>query len=108
MEKYTDFIVDVKDVPIFEIEYSFHRFISINSIEYLHYVGHIIREINVLPRNLSDLLKEKTELINEGMFYIPDLDSKINNYNLRLMNRKVSIINLYIEELELDFCIINR
>lgn len=102
MEK--DFILDCNKTIVAEIEYQFHREFVFENERYMHYVGKIISAHN-FNSYLEALLKEKQEMVNQGIFATDKINEKINQFQLSLQKQNQKILNLYLEEENIDFYI---
>lgn len=102
-------IVGSNKLNIGSINVSLHREISFNNINKLHYSGNISKGKDIIPKSLQNLLKEKEESINTGVFSILDeLDEQINSFDLFLERNNIRIYDLYIENDGVEFTILNK
>lgn len=99
-----DFILDQNKNIVAEIEYQFHRECSFENEPYTHYVGKIISAHN-FNSYLEALLKEKQEMVNQGIFATDEINEKINQFQLSLQKQNQKIWNLSLEEENIDFYI---
>lgn len=105
MEK--DFILDRHKTIVAEIEYQLHREFFFQNERYTHYVGKII-SAHTFEIPLEALLKEKREMINQGIFATDEINEKINEYQLSLQKRNQTILNLYLQENNIDFLLFHH
>lgn len=103
-----DLITDNHNTPFWEISYHWHRMYQAKGMQYQHFVGEITTTYNI-PEALISLLDKQCKLVNEGVFSIDEIiGDKIKTYELKLQNKNVSIVNLYIEGDGVDFCIVDK
>ena len=77
-------------------------------MQYQHFVGEITTTYNI-PEALISLLDKQYKLVNEGVFSVDEIiEDKIKAYELKLQNKNVSIVNLYIEGDGVDFCVVDK
>lgn len=102
MEK--DFILDRNKTIVAEIEYQFHREFVFENERYTHYVGKII-SAHTFEISLEALLKEKQEMVYQGIFATDEINEKINQFQLSLQKRNQKILDLSLEDKNIDFYI---
>ena len=77
-------------------------------MQYQHFVGEITTTYNI-PEALISLLDKQSQLVNEGVFSVDEIiGDKIKAFELKLQNKNVTIVNLYIEGNGVDFCIVDK
>lgn len=103
-----DLITDNYNTPFWEIAYHWHRTYQAKGIQYQHFVGEITNTYNI-PEALISLLDKQCKLVNEGVFSVDEIiGDKIKAFELKLQNKNVTIVNLYIEGNGVDFCIVEK
>ena len=103
-----DLITDSHNTPFWEITYHWYRMYQAKGIQYQHFVGKITNTYNI-PEELISLLDKQCKLVNEGVFSVDEIiGDKIKAFELKLQNKNACIVNLYIEDSGVDFCIVEN
>jgi len=103
-----DLITDNQNTPFWQITYHWHRTYQAKGIQYQHFVGEITTTYNI-PEALISLLDKQSQLVNEGVFSVDEIiGDKIKAFELKLQNKNACIVNLYIEDSRVDFCIVEN
>ena len=87
-----------------KIKYDLHRVYTFKNVPRKHFSGTFDGNLENFPKELIELIYNKVECINEGIFStIDSIDDKINAYNILLENKGLKVYDIYIDGNNIEF-----